>query len=195
MKTMKTFKSFSLILLLSVLAACVTINIYFPAAQAEAVAEKIIDGVLGNDAKVKVKPDAEKGASLNISAGLSIAENLLNFIVPTAQAQNSFSADTPAVRQLEAKMAKRHASLSSFYSAQAIGFTRDGLVKIFNASAVSLKQRNQLKKLVAAENADRNALYREIANANGHPEWEGDVRATFATKWIDRANGNGWLHD
>ena len=33
---------------------------------------------------------------------------------------------------------------------------------------------------MADENADRAKLYSEIARANGHPEWEAEVRGTFA---------------
>jgi len=46
--------------------------------------------------------------------------------------------------------------------------------------------------LLAAENKDRESLYQAIANANGHPEWEPDVRATFAKKWVSRANSGWW---
>jgi uncharacterized protein YdbL (DUF1318 family) len=46
---------------------------------------------------------------------------------------------------------------------------------------------------VAAENADRAALYREIARANGHPEWEAEVRKTFAQRWIERAQPGWWV--
>jgi uncharacterized protein YdbL (DUF1318 family) len=46
---------------------------------------------------------------------------------------------------------------------------------------------------VADENRDRNALYREVANANNHPEWEAQIRATFAKRWIERARA-GWYY-
>ena len=48
-----------------------------------------------------------------------------------------------------------------------------------------------MRQLVAEENSDRNNLYREIAAANKHPEWEADIRKTFAQRWIDRA-APGW---
>ena len=53
-------KSLSLIALTAVLSACVTINIYFPAAAAEKAADKIIDEVwqLKDDAKVNVEKPA-----------------------------------------------------------------------------------------------------------------------------------------
>jgi uncharacterized protein YdbL (DUF1318 family) len=104
-----------------------------------------------------------------------------------------FDADTPAVRKLQAAMKQRHAQLKPFYESGAIGFTQDALVGIRDLNAVSLKQRGQLKNLVSAENKDRNQLYKEIARANGHPEWEKDVRDTFAKTWIGNA-GKGWWY-
>jgi uncharacterized protein YdbL (DUF1318 family) len=50
-----------------------------------------------------------------------------------------------------------------------------------------------MKKLVADENRDRAALYREIARANGHPEWEKDVRSTFARVWQEEARRGYWI--
>jgi uncharacterized protein YdbL (DUF1318 family) len=58
---------------------------------------------------------------------------------------------------------------------------------------VALAERNKLRKLVADDNADRNSLYREIASANGHPEWESDIRSTFAERWIANARA-GWYY-
>ncbi len=64
-----------------------------------------------------------------------------------------------------------------------------------DTSAVPIKVRNKVKKLISSENGDRNALYKAIANANGHPEWESDVRATFDKKWIKGAHKDWWYQD
>jgi len=45
----------------------------------------------------------------------------------------------------------------------------------------------------ADENRDRSALYREIARGNSHPEWEEEVRSTFAGRWIDKAQSGWWV--
>ena len=55
-----------------------------------------------------------------------------------------------------------------------------------------MRERNAVKKLVADENADRDALYREIARANGQPKWEQEIRTTFARRWIDNAPAGWW---
>ena len=46
---------------------------------------------------------------------------------------------------------------------------------------------------MADENRDRKAVYREIAVANGHPEWEADVQKTFAREWVNNAR-SGWYY-
>ncbi|MES9959851.1 MAG: YdbL family protein [Sedimenticola sp.] len=181
---------------LLILAACVTINIYFPAAQAEEAAEKIVDEILGEDADDKSGEKADDN-SASLSSDLQtyrVASAVADFFIPQAQAaQPDFNVNTPAIRKLRASMKSRHRSLAPYYKSGAIGFTRDALVAVHKASAISLKDRNKVKKLVAAENRDRNALYQSIAEANGHPEWEPDVRAVFAKTWAREA-GRGWWY-
>jgi uncharacterized protein YdbL (DUF1318 family) len=57
---------------------------------------------------------------------------------------------------------------------------------------IPLKDRNQVSKLVAAENKDRQSLYQAIANANGHPEWLNQIKSTFAGRWIGNAQSGWW---
>jgi uncharacterized protein YdbL (DUF1318 family) len=190
---MKSLKLFFFATLL-ILTACVTINIYFPAAEAKEAAEKIVDDILGDEVKQQT-PGKDDQSMLPRPIEQGYAMTLLDILIPPAEAAGTvkFDADTPAVRKLQAAMKQRHAQLKPFYQSGAIGFTQDALVGIRDLKAVSLKQRGQLKNLVSAENKDRNQLYREIARANGHPEWEKDVRDTFAKTWIGNA-GKGWWY-
>lgn len=112
-----------------------------------------------------------------------------------AAAQANLDIDTPAIRALTSSMQARHGQLQAYYANGAVGFTRDGMVALRNAAAVPLPQRAQVNALVAAENQDRLALYREIARANGHPEWEADIRAKFGERWIAKASGGWWVQD
>ena len=118
---------------------------------------------------------------------------LLLLFAGNAWAQANLEVNTPAIAALQASMQKRHAELASLYGNGAVGLTRDGFVALRDANAVPLARRQQVNGLVAAENQDRSALYREIARANGKPEWEGDIRTTFAQRWIDKAQG-GWYY-
>jgi len=45
---------------------------------------------------------------------------------------------------------------------------------------------------VADDNRDRKAVYREVAVANGHPEWEAQIREVFARQWIESARPGWW---
>jgi uncharacterized protein YdbL (DUF1318 family) len=182
------------------LSACVTINVYFPAAAAEKAADKIIEDVWGGDQSPEPAPKREEnkqGAVHELEGPqrvlLAAAASVLNFIVPPANAQANLNIDTPAVRQLTESMEARHAQLKKYYDAGSIGLTRDGLVQVRDQNLVPLPERNSVRKLIAEENADRTNLYREIAAANGHPEWETDIRTTFAERWASKA-ASGWYY-
>ena len=114
-------------------------------------------------------------------------------LAATVHAQGNLEIDTPAIAALKQSMQKRHAQLEPLYAAGAVGLASDGTVALRDAGSVPLAQRAQVTSAIAAENADRAALYREIARANNHPEWEGDVRRTFAQRWIERAQAGWWV--
>ena len=109
-----------------------------------------------------------------------------------AFAQANLEINTPGIAAIQGSMQKRHAELAPLYTSGAVGLTRDGNVALRDPAAVPLAQRAAVNTLVAAENQDRSALYREIARANNRPEWEGDIRSTFGQRWIDRAQP-GWF--
>lgn len=112
----------------------------------------------------------------------------------TVLAAADLEINTPAITALKQSMQDRHSQLLPFYNNGAVGLTRDGKVVVRDASAVPLSQRQEMNGLVSAENQDRSALYREIAKANGHPEWESEVRSTFAQRWISKAQ-SGWYYE
>jgi uncharacterized protein YdbL (DUF1318 family) len=178
------------------LSACVTINVYFPAAAAEKAADKIIEDVWGGQAAAS--PGDRQSAVRNSAPTrvlLSAAGSVLELLIPRAQAQSAadLNISTPAVRQLTQSMESRHALLKQHYDSGAVGLTRDGLVEVRDQNLMPLAQRNTVRKLVADENADRSNLYREIARANGHEEWEADIRAIFAQRWVSKA-ATGWYY-
>ena len=101
--------------------------------------------------------------------------------------------NTPAVSALKNSMQARHGELAPYYASGAIGLTKDGFIAVKDANAVPLAQRGALTSLVKSENADRSNLYKEIAIANNHPEWQAEIQSTFAGRWIDKAQG-GWYY-
>src|SRR5262245_29978783 len=176
------------------LAACVTINVYFPAAAAEKAADRIIEDIWGPEKGPKPEGGTQ-GAIFANPGGVLLASlgGALDLVIPRAEAQADLDISSPAIRTLTASMKARAGELEPFFASGAVGLTSDGLVEIRDANAVALADRNRLRKLVADDNADRNSLYREIAGANGHPEWEADIRSTFAERWIANARA-GWYY-
>lgn len=175
-------------LLACALAACVTVNVYFPASAAERAADIIVREVY--DAGAAAKPTSMR--ALPLRAGLAV----LNLLVPAAAAQQpDINIATPAITALRAAMEARHAQLHGYYGSGAIGMQADGLIVLRDPKPVPLEARNLVKKLVADENLDRNRLYTEVAQANGHPEWEPDIRRIFAAAWVENAPAGWWYQN
>lgn len=181
-------------LAVAVLAACVTINVYFPAAAAERAASEFVGDVLGEpieDGALFDPANPGRGAAY---LALAPAMFVVDFLVSDAHAQADIEINTPQINAIKARMSQRQqSSLNDLFDAGAIGFTNDGMVAIRDRSAVSLQERRNLEALVAEENRDRKAVYREIAVANGHPEWESDIQATFSKEWVQKAR-SGWYY-
>jgi uncharacterized protein YdbL (DUF1318 family) len=173
------------------LAACVTINVYFPAAEAEKAAREFVDDVIGRPAGGDV--DSGAGDDTRGNRGASAPSIRFFEVFPSAYAQADINIRTPAIQAIRERMRSRFETLRPHFASGAIGMTRDGRIAVRDPSALPLKDRATLNAAVAEDNRDRDAVYREIAVANGHPEWENDIRATFAREWIQAA-GAGWYY-
>ncbi len=174
------------------LTACVTINIYFPAAAAEKAADEIIKDIQ-NVAPQKTEPKPKAGLpdwQVNVYQMIDTAINVV--VSPAQAAEADLAIDSAEIRQLRAAMETRFASLQPLYAAGFIGIQADGLLAVRDIESVPLKDRNQVNKLVAAENADRQSLYQAIADANGHPDWAAQIKSTFAGRWVSNAQSGWW---
>jgi uncharacterized protein YdbL (DUF1318 family) len=176
---------------LAVLAviSCVTINIYFPAEEVKNAAEKIVHEVWGqraenpNESGRPAPPPVEKGSPgslLRIPLGPK-----------TAFAAQDINISTPEIRAIKDSMKQRSRELFPYLDSGVVGIGRDGLLKIRSSEGLELKARAEVNRLVAAENADRLRLYKEIAQANGFPEKADEVQSIFADAWRDEA-ARGW---
>ncbi len=175
------------------LTACVTINIYFPAAAAEKVADEIIREIQQEE-NPPAKPEQNSPESdltdWQINA-FQLLDRLITVMIPPVHAGSAdLAVDSAEIRQVRATMRARYRALKPFYSQGLIGIGSDGMLVV--RGHVPLSERNKVNKLVAAENADRNRLYQAIARANGHPGWFEQIKATFATRWIRHAKPGWW---
>jgi uncharacterized protein len=196
---MRRFFSVKLPLIL-LLSACVTVNVYFPAAAAEQAADKLINSITNSSdapaAAPSATPPTGRASAPQSSLLVSFIGQTLDRLIPAAHAQANANLDisSPEIRAIAASMEKRFAQLESYFNSGAIGLTADGLIEVRDQNLVPLPQRATVKRLVAEDNTDRQALYAQIAKANGHPEWESDIRKTFARRWIDKGAKSGWFY-
>jgi len=206
------------LLLAVLLAACVTVNVYFPAAAAEKAADQIIDAVTGqqNQTPQPSKPQSSISGpadrSLNAPAKPRVASvsshedghsivrvafgRAMDLLIPTANAQANANLEisTPEIRAVTGSMQQRFGDLKKYFDSGVLGLTADGLVDLRDQNAVPLAERATVKRLVSEDNKDRATLYSEIAKANGHPEWEGEIRRIFARRWVERGAQPGWFY-
>ena len=180
------------------LTACVTVNVYFPAAAAEQAADEIIRDIWKEPARqentppVPVPSPQEGSAPRLLQRHIVLWEGVINILMPPVQAAANININTPRINQLRQAMAARFNQLAPYFNSGAVGLTRDGLLTVRDLNVVALANRNKVKRLVAEDNRDRRALYQAIAKANGHPEWENEIQAIFAREWINNARSGWW---
>jgi uncharacterized protein YdbL (DUF1318 family) len=177
------------------LSACVTINVYFPAAEAKEAAREFVEKVIDESDKVNIRQPGGNGG------GMAALQRRVDFDpwmllgIGSAQAQSTpdITLKTPAIQAIQGRMEQRFsATLRRGFDSGALGFTSDGLITVRDASKLELKDRVAMNAAVADDNRDRRAVYREVAVANGHPEWEGQIRDVFARQWIESARPGWW---
>ncbi len=181
-----------------VLTACVTINVYFPAAEAREAAREFVENVIGDEAAPA--PEATPGPGGGMATAPSVPASrriafdpwMLLGIAPAHAQAPDITIRTPAIQAIQARMESRFASLRPHFDSGALGFGGDGMLVVRDAAKVPLKDRVAVNTAVADDNRDRKAVYREIAVANGHPEWESQIRDVFARQWIASARPGWW---
>ena len=185
---------------IALLAACVTINVYFPAAEAQEAAKQFVEKVIGDQGQpAQPTPEAPKPESQH-PGGMALDFHfdplMLVGIGPASAQEPDFKLNSPAIQAIESRIDARFDSqLRAGFEAGALGFSNDGLVVVRDASKLQLKDRVAVNTAVADDNRDRKALYREAAVANGHPEWEAQIRKVFAKQWIAAARPGWWYQD
>lgn len=211
MKRVLAVTGLTSLLCLALLTDCVTVNVYFPAAQAQQAADKIIDAVTGSTGTPppqvpRSKPQSNPGSeppsagahtfATPGSALLAATSNMLQLLLPAAAAQEQANLDisTPEIRAIVGSMHRRFQQLAPFFASGAVGVTADGTIAVRDPGTVPLAQRATVVRLVAQQNQDLSLLYGEVARANGHPEWAPDIRNVFARRWVAHARKNGWYY-
>lgn len=155
-------------LMLLLMPGCVnlTVNVYFPEPELRAAAEVIesdirgtVPGSSGGETSVLYECPLPGGAVLAFA---------LRDKAAYAQAERKeidIDIESPAILKLRESRKKRYKDIKPFLDDGRLGEGLDGYVILRDPKGLELRPLQSLKKLVAAENQDRKALYREIAEA------------------------------
>ena len=165
------------LLCLTLIMACITVNIYFPAGAIQEAADQIVD-------EVRPEQQEKKGSSLDRMHPRWLAWSVSVLGPSLAFAQVDIEISTPSMRALRGSLADRFKSLEGFYRRGALGENNRGYVEIRDQSGLNLKEKANLRRLVDAENHDRRALYMEILEANNlDRQFLDEVERLFANSW------------
>lgn len=98
--------------------------------------------------------------------------------------------DSPLVKQIANAMRARHPQIEALKRTGAIGENNRGFVEIVDPGTFeSAEAENEAQRLVAAENEDRRALYKEVARLNSAENVSvSTVEAVYALKRLERAS-------
>lgn len=113
-----------------------------------------------------------------------------NFVSPI---QTAYAAETkrtsPRVKQIANKMKERYPEVVAIKKSGAVGETNRGLLELVKADAFpDADKKNEVQRVVAAENEDRKALYKEITRLNDDQNMTvGQVEQIYAKERLGRA--------
>jgi len=170
--------------------SCVTVNIYFPAAEVQKAADVIVEDVRQLDKKQEQKPQEQQKLNQyyqrmkKLSWGLATAN----------AAQVDVEVSTPAIRALKDSMKARFPQLKPFYDKGNIGENNTGLLDTRDLANLNLKEKADLSRLMEQENKDRRNLYTEIMKANKFgPDVLPQIQKIFANSWRDKSQTGWWI--
>jgi len=175
---------------IALLSACVTVNIYFPAAAVQKAADEIVDEVRGT--KDQQKPDKKPGSQ-------SWFLNELRFSVgpKEVQAQTvNIVVSTPAIREMKHAIRERFHLVKPFYEQGNVGENKSGLIEIRNTDNLGLKDKADITRLVEQENNNRMMLYTEVMKANKlSAQSMPEIQKIFANSWRIKSQPNWWIQN
>jgi uncharacterized protein YdbL (DUF1318 family) len=189
-------------LALAVLAACVTVNVYFPEAEVRDLSKQIEEEVRKQAAQQTGEAPPAPQPPPAPNPGTSMLDLLVGATPAMAQVPQP-EITNPAIRKIIDSRAARYNELRRYLDQGVLGENNKGLVEVRNLEALTdLKARADVQRLVKAENADRQELYKEIAAAKNVdlaqlPKIQETYAATLrqnakAGDWIQQPDGN-WV--
>ena len=158
-------------------------NITITIRHVEEQAGQILDFVEG-------KSDTLPGLEETETENTSFLQRTLQYMSPIQVAYAAELKDTsPRVTQIAKKMKGRYPEVAAGKATGAVGETNRGLLQLQRPDQIpDAEERNRVQRIIAAENEDRKALYKEIARLNGDLNLDvGKVERIYALQRLERA--------
>jgi uncharacterized protein YdbL (DUF1318 family) len=171
-------------------ASCVTVNVYFPAAAVQKAADEIVEDITKDTAAPPAPKPGPTGQLKGYFRYFSLGPK-------EAHAQQvDIKVSTPAIRAIRDTMRGVFHQLKPYYEKGAVGENNNGFVELRDAGSLNLQERGMVTNLVQQQNKQRTALYKEIAAANKMgPESVSQIQRIFANSWRDKSRAGWWVQD
>jgi uncharacterized protein len=191
--------------ILATVVGCFYVNINFPATELEELARRIAHEYYQepadsdpNSPSAPVPPDGGSPPEPPKTSWISsLLESPVYAAEPALQEKPiNINASSAAVKKIQASQRERYERLRPLYERGIVGIRSDGGLAVRDVDGASVKEKTDARRLVDAENADRSALYREIAVANDIPASEVPrIQSIFAKKWVEEAPVGYWYQN
>lgn len=159
--------------------ACVTINIYFPAEEVESVAGEIVNDIRGHQTETPQETEETEKNQTFLRFSVLVAA-----LTPSAWAQDATTVSNATIRELKSRMQARYELLKPYFASGALKEGDDGYVAMGSIDSLNVREKSELRNLAAAENQDREKLYREVARAMNIDAGQVDrIAQIFAKEW------------
>ena len=190
-KQMVKYLALPLLAFFIISCAVITVNVYFPTEAVQDAAGKIIDEIQSEDGPQNKTSNGDKQSFFQRSVPFRI------FGGSTVYADDiDIDLTTPAIRKLIDSLKARNSAIMQFKDKGAIGETNDGKLAIRDMSSLGGEEIRTIKRLLRAENNDRETLYKELAAANKIDLADIDkVKSIFAKTLKSKAKSGHWHHD
>lgn len=97
----------------------------------------------------------------------SYVRRAVNFLSPIQVAYAAEDSTSPRMEQIKAKITERFNDVRKIKSTGAVGESNRGMLELVKPENISGdEQKNEVQRIIAAENQDRKALYNEVARLN-----------------------------
>ena len=171
--------------------AVITVNIYFPTEAVEKAAEKIINEIASGEEPQTI-PEENKPQGL-------LWKNVPHYSLgnATVYAEDiDLNITTPAIRTIIERMKTRYHDIARFNDTGVVGESYDGMLVIREMGGLTGEDIRTVKRVLSAENSDREMLYKELATANKISLSEIDkIKTIFAETRREKAKAGDWFKD